>query len=160
MQQIQTEIYINQILKYTQQQDCIYIVMAINVGDSRIYSVYKDRVVRVSKDHSFVQTLVDMGEISEKEAQNHPKKNIIMRAVGVDDSVEADYFRLSTDMEQILLCSDGLSNYVTDDNKLLEFFVEQNAKNAAESLVEFANKSGGGDNITAVVIDFKGGKAE
>lgn len=136
------------------------ILMAVNIGDSRIYSISSDIAHRISKDHSYVQALVDEGEITEEEAFSHPKKNIILRAVGIDDSVESDFFVYNADMDYVLLCSDGLTNYIKD-NKLGEFFKDGSLEEKVKALVDFANASGGSDNITAVVIDLKskGGKA-
>ena len=132
--------------------------MAVNVGDSRIYAIYPDKARRISKDHSYVQALVDEGVITEQEASVHPKKNIILRAVGVDDRVEADFFAMNADMDYVLLCSDGLTNYI-NDNTLNNFFAEGTTEEKVKTLVSFANASGGSDNITAVVIDLKGGVA-
>lgn len=134
------------------------IFMAVNVGDSRIYAVYPHIARRVSKDHSYVQALVDEGVISEEEAKDHPKRNIILRAVGVDDHVETDFFSMNADMDYVLLCSDGLTNYI-DDRTLDKFFAQGTAEEKVNALVDFANASGGSDNITAVVIDLKGGEA-
>lgn len=135
------------------------VLTVINVGDSRTYAIYSDHAERVSKDHSYVQSLVDAGEITEEQAQHHPKKNIILRAVGIDDSVEADVFTRKADMDSILLCSDGLSNYIPDA-ELHKFFSASDVKGRVRDLVDYANLCGGGDNITAVVIDLKseGGK--
>lgn len=127
-------------------------VIGVNVGDSRMYAVYGDNAKRISKDHSYVQMLVDNGEITEEQAQFHPKKNIIMRAVGVDDSVAADVFVLNADMERILLCSDGLTNYL-EDEKIPSFF-KKDIKSNAEDLINYANACGGNDNITVAIIDF------
>ena len=127
-------------------------LMAVNVGDSRIYAVHEDSAHRISKDHSYVQVLVDEGEITEAQARNHPKKNIILRAVGIDDSVETDFFALRVDMKYILLCSDGLINYITDD-KLSGFFADGTLEDKVKALIEYANNCGGSDNITAVAID-------
>ena len=127
-------------------------VIAVNVGDSRLYGIYDDGARRISKDHSFVQTLVDSGEITEEQAHLHPKKNIIMRAVGVDDSVNADVFALDADMKYILLCSDGLTNYLMDEE--IGKFFGGNIKETVTKLISYANECGGSDNITAVVIDF------
>ncbi len=133
------------------------VFMSVNVGDSRTYAIYSDHAERVSKDHSYVQALVDEGEITEEQAQHHPKKNIILRAVGIDDSVEVDFFTRPADMDYILLCSDGLSNYIPD-SELHKFFTASDIKGKTVDLVDFANLSGGGDNITAVVIDLKDGE--
>lgn len=129
-------------------------VMGVNVGDSRMYAVYGDTAKRISKDHSYVQMLVDNGEITEEQAHTHPKKNIIMRAVGVDDSVEADVFILDADMDRILLCSDGLTGYLQDEK--IPSFSKKDVETDAKDLIKYANDCGGNDNITVALIDFRG----
>ncbi len=130
-------------------------LMAVNVGDSRIYGVYDDGVVRISKDHSYVQALVDEGEITEDEARNHPKKNIILRAVGIDDTVQTDFFTLKADMKYVLLCSDGLTNYIPD-TRLSSFFEKESVQDNVQAMVHYANSEGGSDNITCAVVQLDG----
>lgn len=89
-------------------------VYVVNVGDSRLYKI-GDRIEQITEDHSLVEEMVRMGEISEEQARNHPDKNIITKAIGVSDTVEPDYF--DTDLQKgecLLMCSDGLSNMVSD----------------------------------------------
>ena len=91
---------------------------AVNIGDSRLYYITKDEVNQITRDHSYVQQLIDSGVLTEGEAQNSPQKNIITRAVGTDKSTTADVFTLNLsefDSGYLLLCSDGLSNYVTPE---------------------------------------------
>lgn len=128
------------------------IFMAVNVGDSRIYAAYQNGLKRISKDHSYVQALVDQGEITEQQAHNHPKKNIILRAVGIDDTVQADFFYGQADMDYLLLCSDGLTNYIPDSS-LASFFKGKDLQKNVGNMIDYANAEGGSDNITAVVID-------
>ena len=85
----------------------------VNIGDSRIYMVEKKAVQQLTRDHTLVQTMVDRGEISSEEAQNHPKKHYITRAIGVGDTLDIDYQMYQLKKEsQVLLCTDGLSNYL------------------------------------------------
>ena len=91
------------------------VLYCLSVGDSRIYVVKNDNLLRLSHDHSFVQTLVDSGQISEEEAKNHPNRNIITRAVGTEKSVEGDVFVIDgLSLDKVLICSDGLCGYVED----------------------------------------------
>lgn len=124
-----------------------------NVGDSRIYSIVNGEINQLSTDHSMVQMLVDIGEITPEEAKHHPKKNIITRAVGVDDTVDIDFCEYTLKSgERLLLCSDGLTNFVEDD-ELRDIVEENDGQKAVELLVENANENGGGDNITVVLIE-------
>lgn len=123
----------------------------LHIGDSRAYSYYDGYLTQLTVDHSMVQNMIDSGEITPDEAQNHPNKNIITRALGVADEVNGDMNFIDLNAgEIILLCSDGLSNYVSTDDiiETLDGFDE----NVASRLIDKANACGGGDNITAVVI--------
>lgn len=122
------------------------------VGDSRVYCVSAKQELQLTKDHTVVQMLVDIGEITEEDAVNHPKRHYITRAVGVADSVEIDFLAHSVqDGDIILLCSDGMYNYLTPGGlyALLEGCLP---RGDAASLIDFANAAGGSDNITAVLL--------
>lgn len=125
-----------------------------NVGDSRLYLVGK-KMRQVTKDHSLVQELVRMGEITKEQARNHPDKNIITRAIGAEDTVEIDFFHVRVhEGDKILLCSDGLTNMVK--NSVIRDTLnreDMSLEEKVELLVDTANKNGGKDNITAVVVD-------
>lgn len=125
----------------------------VNVGDSRAYYLNKNEIRQISKDHSYVQELVAMGAITKEEAQNHPKKNIITRALGVDSSVKADYFEQPVRMgDGILLCSDGLSNMVSD-NEMLEAYKRYNTpEKVCEYLLNLALDRGARDNVSVVLV--------
>ncbi len=128
-------------------------VYCMNVGDSRMYSVGADGITRVTRDHSYVQYLVDSGAISPEEAENHPKKNIITRAIGTQESVEGEFFVLeSAQMDNfIMLCSDGLTNFVKEPD-IQEVLISQLPnEEKIKKLVDMANAGGGGDNITVVL---------
>ena len=135
---------------------CLCGTFAVNVGDSRLYRQLEGVVQQVSKDHSFVQYLIDKGEITHKEAENHPNKNIILRALGVNEHVEGDYFRIDS-YERILLCSDGLTNHVnpTRIGEIISGSYQSKKpsyKARVERLIDEANVGGGLDNITAVLF--------
>jgi serine/threonine protein phosphatase PrpC len=123
-----------------------------HVGDSRAYLVSKDEILQITKDHSMVQEMVDRGEITEKEAKVHPRKNIITRALGVNPQVDVDYYELPFPQEDILLlCTDGLSNYL-EPNAIYSMAMELDLEQLIEQLVEQSKKMGGRDNITVVAI--------
>ena len=126
-------------------------VYAVNVGDSRIYLVWKDEIKQISHDHSYVQYLVDIGEITEEEAKDNVNKNIITRAVGTSENLEVDTFVQTLDSAGVLLCSDGLSNLVENAEIQAIFSESASAKECVEKLIHAANSRGGTDNITAVV---------
>ena len=101
-----------------------------------------------------VNEMILMGEISEQEAKNHPDKNVITRAIGVKEHVEADYFEVElTNDELILLCTDGLTNMVSDDEIQKILVNDEILENKAEKLIKRANKNGGSDNITVMIIN-------
>ena len=126
---------------------------AFHVGDSRVYHVSKNKARQLTVDHSFVQALIDAGKITPNEAQSHPNKNIILRAVGVESRVECDIVNMSVEEGFYLICSDGLSNYFDEEKFLKVINSRQSLCDKARALVEYANACGGADNITAVLID-------
>ena len=125
-----------------------------HAGDSRAYICDDEELRVITKDHSLVQELVDLGQITKEQAKSHPRKNYITRALGVDESVEIDFNRLFlSENEKLLLCTDGLTNFVPEEEILR--ILRDTAEDPAKRLVEEANANGGGDNITAVVISLK-----
>ena len=121
------------------------------VGDSRVYAVSPSNEIQLTKDHTVVQMLVDIGEISGEEALSHPKRHYITKAVGVSSTVEADYIRHKLENDElILICSDGLYNYLSPGGiyPLLEHAVKTGN---VGHFIRLANDAGGADNITAVV---------
>lgn len=135
---------------------CLCGTFAVNVGDSRLYRQLDGEIRQISTDHSFVQYLIEKGEITPEEAVNHPNKNIILRALGVNDRVEGDFYRIDN-YDRLLLCTDGLTNHVPDQRigQIIsgEYIPKQTSyKTRAERLVFEANEGGGSDNITAVLI--------
>ena len=125
-----------------------------HVGDSRAYLKNKDGLSQITMDHSYVQDLVNIGQITQEEARVHPQRNIITRALGGHEIVLCDYsyFDFSPG-DTALACSDGLSNYV-EEALLLEYMekYDKDGKALTEHLTEYAVKSGGADNITVAVI--------
>lgn len=124
-----------------------------HIGDSRIYLLKNDKFKQITKDHSVVQELIDQGKISQDEAKIHPNKNMITRAVGVNLIVDIDYLEFTlTNKSKILLCTDGLTNMVSD--KLIEKTLRKyNSETTCMKLIELSNKAGGIDNITVAVIE-------
>ncbi len=122
-----------------------------NVGDSRAYLI-EEAITQITRDHSVVQSLIEKGELTEEEARVHPKKNVITRALGVEENVMPDLYEIAfSENSKLLLCTDGLSNFV-NDTEILNTFNDNKTENIAEILVDKANAGGGGDNITAVVV--------
>ena len=123
-----------------------------NVGDSRLY-LLGDTLNQITKDHSLVEEMVRLGEITEAEARNHPDKNIITRAVGATPNVDIDFFDYKVEPGgMILMCSDGLSNMVEDEEirRILRRTISIEEK--ARVLVETANENGGKDNIAVILV--------
>lgn len=131
-------------------------VVAANVGDSRCYLISDNTIKRITTDHSYVQSLIDSGEITELEAETRPDKNVILRAVGCEKNIETDIFKFSVNPgDKIVLCSDGLSGVLPADDIKDVVNMYDDAECAAKALVNKAYEDGGTDNITAVVIMFE-----
>ncbi len=130
-----------------------------HIGDSRVYAVKTNQMVQLSKDHSYVQELVDAGAITHEEAYRHPNKNRITKALGVDKTIEPDFkeYCIEEDWEYILLCSDGLTNMLHDDEIL--FFIQKDGtlEERVDTMLRKALDLGGTDNITIVLVDLSGG---
>lgn len=130
-----------------------------HVGDSRIYLIRKNEISRLTEDHSLVEELVKKGIIKPEEAASHPQKNVMTRALGTEYDIEADLGKQEIlDEDYILLCSDGLTNLVMD-NEIKEIMLSaENVEQACDKLIDKAKENGGFDNITVVVIhNEKGG---
>jgi serine/threonine protein phosphatase PrpC len=124
-----------------------------HIGDSRVYLLADGELTQVTKDHSLVQELLDQGKISPDEVQNHPNKNMITRAVGINLTVAIDYLELPlAEGSKLLLCTDGLTNMVSDE-QIRQVLSEEEAEPACKRLIELANQSGGVDNITVAVVE-------
>ena len=126
-------------------------MLVLNIGDSRCYIIRDDSAIRVTKDHSAVQQLVDRGLLTPSQARNHPNKNIITRALGVEQSVDCDISIIPINSDdKIILCTDGITNYI--DDLELPFEAMKNIETIPQRLIELANSRGGADNSTVVVI--------
>ena len=122
-----------------------------NVGDSRAYLI-GDELQQLTRDHSVVQSLVERGKLSPEHAQVHPEKNVITRALGVEENVLTDSYCVEIgENDKILLCTDGLSNYA-DANSILRIAKNNALDKITDLLIKEANNGGGRDNITAAVI--------
>ena len=128
-----------------------------NVGDSRAYVISDDEIRGVTKDHSYVQALVDEGKITQAEAREHPKKNIITKAVGISPSVEADksILTLGSD-ESLLLCCDGVIAHLTDEDIHKIINDSPDPQSACQKIVDTANERGGSDNISLIILSAGG----
>ena len=128
-------------------------VYTANVGDSRLY-LYDGELRQVTRDHSLVEEMVRLGELSEEQAKNHPDRHIITRALGAAESVDPDFFDFRLHPEnKLLMCSDGLTNMVDDDE--IRQVMEQpiSAEEMAGTLVGTANDTGGMDNNAVIIIE-------
>lgn len=125
-----------------------------HAGDSRAYLIAEDSIRQLTTDHSMVQEMVDKGDLTAQEARNHPQKNIITRALGVESSIRIDY---STTVfvpgSLLLICTDGLTNYI-EEERILCLAKTMGAGELTERLVGMAKEAGGGDNITVAVIEY------
>lgn len=129
--------------------DTLYVA---NVGDSRLYLI-DGEINQVTEDHSYVDAMVRAGELTRDEARRHPNKNIITRAIGAAWELRVDFFEVDLEPgDRILLCSDGLTNMV-DDEEILGIIGRNDIESAVDALIDEAKKNGGLDNITAIVID-------
>lgn len=123
-----------------------------NVGDSRLYVVGND-IRQITMDHSLVEEMIRSGELERKKGRNHPEKNIITKAMGSRDEVIPDFFEIDMEPEdKYILCSDGLSNMVEDDEIRDIVMDYHDIKDAARALVDRANYYGGSDNISVVIV--------
>ena len=133
-------------------------VTVANVGDSRLY-VVNDFITQITKDHSLVEEMVDMGGIDREAARKHPDKNIITRAVGVKEYVLVDFFDVHIGRtEKLLLCTDGLTNMLKDEEIHKIIIGSSSLEDAGRRLIEAANENGGSDNIAVVLVEPFGGQ--
>ena len=128
------------------------VIHLVNVGDSRAYLLTRENVTQITRDHSIVQEMLESGEITEEQARNHPRKNIITRALGVDDTVVVDYFEIPFEEHaKLLLCSDGFSGSLTPE-RIYHFSRGLTAERITQRAIELAKEAGGNDNITVITI--------
>ncbi len=129
-----------------------------HIGDSRVYQINKEEIKQITTDHSYVKVLIDSGEITEQEAEVHPQRNWIIKALGSERFVEPDcYSLLLGDASYLLLCSDGLSNKVSDSLIRDIVLSERLLNEKATALVEKANQLGGEDNISVILLQAPAG---
>ena len=122
-----------------------------HIGDSRIYRIRKEIIRQLTQDHSYVQTLLKQGTITKEEAKNHPKKNMLTKAIGCNAFVEPDVMVRGFQKEDTLvICSDGLTNMVSQED--IFNIVTNNIEIAPKELVDLANQNGGIDNVTVITI--------
>jgi serine/threonine protein phosphatase PrpC len=127
------------------------------VGDSRAYMIRKNNIARITKDQSLVQQLIDAGQITEEEAETHSYRNVILQALGAHSSVNVEVSALPLcNMDTLVICSDGLSGKVHQDEILRIVHESQDFKSACQRLINLANERGGEDNITVVIAQFSG----
>lgn len=125
-----------------------------HVGDSRAYRIRDGALEQLTEDHSLVEELVREGRLSPEEAEVHPRRSVITRALGIDPNVEVDLYTIDARTgDRLLLCSDGLTTMVRDDDVLRIAQLEKDPRLAADRLVDAANEAGGDDNITVIIID-------
>jgi PPM family protein phosphatase len=135
--------------------------MVFNVGDSRTYRLSEGEFTQVSVDHSEVQDMVDQGYLTPEEARYHPRRHVITRALGTGEASEADFWMLSVhDGDRLMICSDGLTSEVPDEDIRRELAGNHSPQNAVDALIRRALDGGGRDNITVIVVDVEDTAAE
>lgn len=127
-----------------------------HVGDSRVYHFTNESVELITRDHSYVNILLENGEISEEEAQNHPQKNFILKALGTESSIQPDFYEVTlAEDSSLLICSDGLSNKLSTNEMAAIITLPMTLQEKGKKLVKLANDSGGEDNISLVLVTMK-----
>ncbi|MBO4898220.1 MAG: Stp1/IreP family PP2C-type Ser/Thr phosphatase [Clostridia bacterium] len=138
--------------------DIMYIC---HVGDSRVYLLRDTEIKPITRDHTLIEELIDNGTITREEAENHPNKHMITRAVGTEKTIKCDFLvHEMQDGDMFLMCSDGLSNMLTDVQIKDACLVGGDLKKTVKMLVDRANENGGLDNITAILIKYSKDKEE
>lgn len=128
-------------------------LITAHIGDSRCYKITRDKIEQITTDHSYVNELLSRGQISEADVLMHPKKNLVTRAAGTDISVKVDMDITTYMGETILICSDGLSNMVSDEQIFETINSNEELADAVNKMIELANKKGGSDNITVIAFN-------
>lgn len=129
------------------------VVHMINVGDSRAYVIRQNEIQRITEDHSIVGNLIAQGKMTEEEAKHHPQRNVITRAVGVKDTVSADYYEFDIiEGDVLLLCSDGLYGSCNEE-QMAQIVADNSIEDAVKLLTEAATENGSTDNITVVLLE-------
>ena len=128
-----------------------------NIGDSSGYVIKNKKMHKVTKDHTLVNLLVSTGELTKEEAKYHPRKNVLMRAIGANNPIEIDIFDVENTTDGILLCSDGLTNMLTEEQIEKVLVEEKNVEDAVRKLIKKANARGGNDNISVAYLKKESG---
>lgn len=130
-----------------------------HIGDSRVYLYSKGEINPLTKDHSYVNVLLDSGEINEEQARTHPRKNMLMKAIGTEISIDPDILTVSLRAEEyMLICSDGLSNMVSAEQMVHVLQSEATLQTKVETFIELANEQGGEDNISLIISRVRAGE--
>ena len=133
----------------TVMNGCLYVA---NVGDSRLYILDEDEIVQITRDHSLVEEMVRSGQLAREKARTHPEKNVITNAVGMKTKPRIDCFDAALYPKDIfLICSDGLTNMLEDEEILRIVHEEEDLPSAAQKLIDEANRNGGSDNISVIL---------
>lgn len=128
-------------------------IIVANIGDSSCFGITGNDIIKITKDHSLVQELIDSGSITEEEGRNHPKRNVITRALGTNNVVKVDIFKINRNTyDKYLLCTDGLSNELSKEEILMETNDINDYNTACDKLVLLAKNRGGRDNITVLLF--------
>ena len=133
-----------------------YLLFA-NIGDSSGFVYKNGKLFKVTKDHTLVNLLVEAGNITEEEAKNHPKKNVLMKALGSNETLEADIFETSPDVDGVLLCSDGLTNMLTKEQIEHTLNSSDTIENKVKMLIRKCKSRGGTENISVALMDLRSG---
>lgn len=126
-----------------------------NIGDSSGYVLRNEKLHKITTDHTLVNLLVKSGELTEEEAKDHPRKNVLMRALGATTKVEMDIFDVETDVDGIMLCSDGLTNMLDDDQIAKVLSEKSSIEDRLNKLIIKSNNRGGTDNISVTYLETK-----
>jgi len=128
-----------------------------NIGDSSGFVVKNNKLHKVTKDHTLVNLLVEAGNLTEEEAKNHPKKNVLMKALGAGETIDMDIFDVEKNVDGILLCSDGLTNMLTKEQIEKVLSEDTSIEEKVSMLIKKCNARGGNDNISIAYLDMKSG---
>lgn len=132
-----------------------YFATIANIGDSRCYLLNESGFNQITEDHSLVNELVRFGQITKEDAEHHPRKNVLLRALGTEEKVEIDIKTIMFEEgDYLLLCSDGMSNKVSDQEMKEILANNDELENKAENFISLANEYGGEDNITLAIVEF------
>ena len=131
-----------------------------NVGDSSGFVMKNKKLYKVTKDHTLVNLLVETGELTKEEAENHPRKNVLMRALGANNPIDVDIFDVDMESDAILLCSDGLTNMLTKDQIEKVLNSELTIEEKIVKLIRKSNLRGGTDNVSIAYLERESGESK